>query len=155
MAAQMAVWFIFGPALCAAHRESPVRCVGFWAAKLPIKSSKAFKEESSITKKVFCRVLFIIKKMLSSLQSPSGHLSSPSSLSSHTHSGKSFVLFFVTMMYIFFTFITEKAERQIPPQFGGQRGFISVNFVQFVLNSINLETKQVELETAGSILPFL
>ena len=28
---------------------------------------------------------------------------------------------------------------------GGQRGFISVNFVQFVLNSINLETKQVEL----------
>ena len=87
--------------------------------------------------------------MLSSLQSPSGHLSSPSSLSSHTHSGKSFVLFFVTMMYIFFTFITEKAERQIPPQFGGQRGFISVNFVQFVLNSINLETKQVELEAAS------
>ena len=52
-------------------------------------------------------------------------------------------------MYIFFTFITEKAERQIPPQFGGQRGFISVNFVQFVLNSINLETKQVELEAAS------
>ena len=30
------------------------------------------------------------------------------------------------------------------PWFGGQGGFISVNFVQFVLNSINLETKQVE-----------
>ena len=39
------------------------------------------------------------------------------------------------------------------PWFGGQGGFISVNFVQFVLNSINLETKQVG-GTRPSLLQF-